>query len=143
MNEQLNKHAKLLYATYAAAVGGTAFNGDPLPEWDDFKKDPDKHKQSQAWLAVADISMRTKTGPVGAARRAIARPDLGLVDRPERVTSEKELHGVEPGNELRANRTVDGPDFTDTDDHNQDAEEADQEDGNNREADGNYEDDGK
>lgn len=43
-----------LYETYCAAVGGKAFNGDPLPSWHDFKADPKKQVQVAAWRAVAD-----------------------------------------------------------------------------------------
>lgn len=49
--------AKELYTTYCAAVGGVAFNGDPLPDWDTFAADPAKEKQSSAWLAAADRAM--------------------------------------------------------------------------------------
>ena len=42
-----------LYTTYCEAVGGKAFNGDPLPSWEQFQTDPTKEKQVKAWLAVA------------------------------------------------------------------------------------------
>lgn len=41
------------YETYCKAVGGVAFNGDPLPSWAEFRADTEKLKQSNAWLAVA------------------------------------------------------------------------------------------
>lgn len=50
--------ADKLYTTYCAAVGGFAFNGDPLPAWKEFFADPSKKKQSDAWLAVAKESLR-------------------------------------------------------------------------------------
>lgn len=43
-----------LYEIYCKAVGGVAFNGDPLPDWDTFRADPSKKKQSDAWVAVAE-----------------------------------------------------------------------------------------
>jgi hypothetical protein len=49
--------AEELYAAYCAAVGGVAFNGDPLPVWKEFAADPAKEKQSGAWLAAADRAM--------------------------------------------------------------------------------------
>ena len=49
----LNKLAEELYEIYCASVGGKAFNGDPLPKWDDFRNDPKKQKQSDAWIDVA------------------------------------------------------------------------------------------
>lgn len=45
--------ANELYTTYCAAVGGKAFNGDPLPDWPTFRRDPKKSKQSDAWIASA------------------------------------------------------------------------------------------
>ena len=42
-----------LYTIYCEAVGGVAFNGDPLPGWEAFRADPSKRKQSDAWVAVA------------------------------------------------------------------------------------------
>ena len=49
--------AAKLYARYCEAVGGKAFNNDPLPTWEVFKADPNKQKQSQAWLRVAEEAM--------------------------------------------------------------------------------------
>ena len=45
-----------LYEAYCEAVGGIAFNGDPLPKWDTFRADTTKNKQSHAWLAVAQTA---------------------------------------------------------------------------------------
>ena len=42
-----------LYTTYCAAVGGKAFNGDPLPPWSEFRADEKKTKQSEAWIETA------------------------------------------------------------------------------------------
>lgn len=49
--------ASELYRVYCLSVGGKAFNGDPLPEWEEFSQDPSKAKQSNAWLAAADRAM--------------------------------------------------------------------------------------
>ncbi len=43
-----------LYTKYCAAVGGKAFNGDPLPCWLAMTEDPAKTKQSAAWIATAE-----------------------------------------------------------------------------------------
>lgn len=45
--------AGVLYETYCAAVGGKAFNGDPLPSWEEMSKDSSKVKQTEGWQAVA------------------------------------------------------------------------------------------
>lgn len=45
--------ARDLYTTYTKAVGGIAFNGDPLPGASEFFGDPTKKKQADAWRAVA------------------------------------------------------------------------------------------
>jgi hypothetical protein len=53
--------ANELYNAYCNAVGGVAHNGDPLPDWDSFSKDPTKQKQSNAWLAAADRAIALLT----------------------------------------------------------------------------------
>lgn len=45
--------AEYMYDTYCVAVGGVAFNGDPLPRWPEFSTDPGKQKQADAWRHVA------------------------------------------------------------------------------------------
>lgn len=42
---------EVAYETYCKAVGGVAFNGDPLPSWREFGSDPNKEKQANAWRA--------------------------------------------------------------------------------------------
>lgn len=49
--------AEELYTTYCAAVGGRAFNGDALPDWDAFRSDPKKSKQAEAWIATAQRAL--------------------------------------------------------------------------------------
>ena len=46
-----------LYTTYCHEVGGKAFNGDPLPSWDEFSKDPKKQKQVEGWGGVASKAL--------------------------------------------------------------------------------------
>lgn len=53
--EQLNARAEKCYTTYCEAVGGIAFNGDPLPDWATFCADPTKAKQVEGWRAVAQV----------------------------------------------------------------------------------------
>lgn len=50
--------AEELYRVYCEAVGGVAFNGDPLPSWQEFYADPNKKKQSDAWLVAADRAIQ-------------------------------------------------------------------------------------
>lgn len=52
-DEQTLKLAEILYDTYCKAVGGVAFNGDPLPGWKEFRADPKKTKQADAWYLTA------------------------------------------------------------------------------------------
>lgn len=47
-----------LYEAYCVAVGGKAFNGDPLPLWVEFSKDPNKQKQAKAWIVVAEAAIQ-------------------------------------------------------------------------------------
>jgi len=49
----IDKIAGQLYEEYCVQVGGKAFNGDRLPNWEEFRADPSKKKQSDAWLSVA------------------------------------------------------------------------------------------
>jgi hypothetical protein len=53
--------AEALYTTYCEAVGGVAFNGDPLPAWKEFVADSKKQKQAQAWLSTADRAIQLLT----------------------------------------------------------------------------------
>lgn len=48
-------YAKQAYETYNKAVGGKAFNGDPLPSWDEFAADEKKQKQVGAWIAIGEL----------------------------------------------------------------------------------------
>lgn len=54
--------ASEMYRVYCEAVGGVAFNGDPLPNWEEFSSDPNKKKQSEAWLASADRVIQLLVG---------------------------------------------------------------------------------
>jgi len=47
------KLAGVMYTAYCAAVGGVAYDGKPLPSWQEFSVDPVKKKQSDGWVAVA------------------------------------------------------------------------------------------
>lgn len=46
--------AQIAYTAYCQAVGGKAFNGDPLPSWEEFCADPAKQVQVAAWRAAAE-----------------------------------------------------------------------------------------
>lgn len=48
--------AAKLYAAYCQAVGGKSFNGDRLPDWPEFRSDPAKQKQSDAWVLTATVA---------------------------------------------------------------------------------------
>lgn len=54
----VNTIAELIYTEYCKEVGGKAFNGDLLPSWSDFIKDPSKEKQCLGWIAAADKVMK-------------------------------------------------------------------------------------
>jgi hypothetical protein len=47
--------AGVLYEAYCAKVGGVAFDCKPLPTWAEFRADPAKQKQSDAWVTIASI----------------------------------------------------------------------------------------
>lgn len=44
---------KTAWDTYKDTVGGKAFNGDPLPTWEEMEKDPAKTQIVCAWQASA------------------------------------------------------------------------------------------
>jgi hypothetical protein len=52
--------ASKLYETYCQAVGGKAYNGDPLPSWREFASDANKKKQVAAWHEVARQALTIK-----------------------------------------------------------------------------------
>lgn len=56
MKKTIEELAELLYERYCRAVGGVAFNGDPLPNWATFTTDPNKQKQASGWRAVAEAA---------------------------------------------------------------------------------------
>jgi hypothetical protein len=49
----MESRAELLYNEYCMCVGGKSFDGKPLPSWEEFRADPTKQKQSDAWYMVA------------------------------------------------------------------------------------------
>lgn len=54
--EDVENLAEFMYSTYCKAVGGKAFNGDPLPDWKTFAADPSKAKQVEAWRHTAQAT---------------------------------------------------------------------------------------
>lgn len=50
--------ASELYTAYCKAVGGKAFNGDPLPDWETLYTDETKAKQTSAWIASAERAIQ-------------------------------------------------------------------------------------
>lgn len=57
VNDLAEELAEELYEAYCVAVGGKAFNGDNLPSWKEFRNDPSKKKQSDAWIVVAETAL--------------------------------------------------------------------------------------
>jgi len=52
----LEDFAGQLYERYCQAVGGKAYDGKPLPLWKEFRGDPTKRVQSDAWVRVAEAA---------------------------------------------------------------------------------------
>lgn len=50
-----------MYTSYCSAVGGKAFNGDLLPDWETFRNDPKKKVQSDAWVVAAVVAINLLT----------------------------------------------------------------------------------
>lgn len=57
MARSIEHLANRMYTRYCEAVGGKAFNGDPLPTWDEFAADETKQKQVNSWREVAKIPL--------------------------------------------------------------------------------------
>lgn len=55
---KVEERAEILYTVYCDAVGGKAFNGDPLPTWEQFAADMKKTKQADAWREVAAVASK-------------------------------------------------------------------------------------
>jgi hypothetical protein len=49
--------AHRMYDDYCNAVGGKAFNGDPLPQSEEFFSDETKQKQANAWRVAAKTAI--------------------------------------------------------------------------------------
>lgn len=101
--ENVVLEARELYDIYCAAVGGKAFNGDPLPSWDEFQADPKKLKQVQAWCEAGSHAARKQRvlqvalGYAGSALEAMlvaARMSYDFKTDASRLTvqSEAALH---------------------------------------------------
>lgn len=45
-----------LYTRYCAVVGGVAYDGKPLPGWEEFSRDPKKAVQWNGWVEVARLA---------------------------------------------------------------------------------------
>tara|TARA_R110002153_G_scaffold113986_2_gene256559 strand:+ start:726 stop:1118 length:393 start_codon:yes stop_codon:yes gene_type:complete len=65
--DNIDISAERFYSTYCKEVGGVAFNGDPLPTWDEFSKDESKTKQSDAWKAVATDAIEMVSWQINSA----------------------------------------------------------------------------
>ena len=48
--------AGILYTEYSRSVGGVAFNGDPLPSWEEFVNEGSKAKQVIGWHRVSGMA---------------------------------------------------------------------------------------
>jgi len=49
--------AGVAYTAYAKAVGNRAYNGDPLPTWDQMQADPAKARLVEAWTIAASAAV--------------------------------------------------------------------------------------
>ncbi len=67
-----------LYEIYCAEVGGKAWNGDPLPSWKEFRADPIKTLQSDAWVMVADKAVQKVSRLVLKFDRSATRSLQGM-----------------------------------------------------------------
>lgn len=76
--------AEEMYAAYCIAVGGKAFNGDSLPDWDTFYADPSKRnrathglrrrKQESRSFPISMVSNGFPSGPYKHDEHGMALP---------------------------------------------------------------------
>lgn len=71
---KIDQKAIELYDIYTAAVGGKAWNGDPLPCGKDFMSDPTKQKQADGWRAVAAHILTPSNSPIVNSQSSIVNP---------------------------------------------------------------------
>lgn len=50
--------AKKMWDTYCESVGGTAIDNHALPDWETFRLDPEKRRQSDGWRKLAAMLLR-------------------------------------------------------------------------------------
>jgi hypothetical protein len=56
MNSVIEHLAGDMYSAYCERVGWRAWNGEQLPQWEQFRADPTKRKQASGWLAAAEVA---------------------------------------------------------------------------------------
>ena len=71
---KIDQKAIELYDIYTAAVGGKAWNGDPLPCGKHFMSDPTKQKQADGWRAVAAHVLTPFNSPIVNSQSSIVNP---------------------------------------------------------------------
>lgn len=57
--DSLEASAQAAWTAYSSAVGGKAFNGDPLPTWEVMVADPNKKHLVAGWRAAANAAVST------------------------------------------------------------------------------------
>lgn len=72
--DSMEQIANRCYTEYCEQVGGKAFNGDPLPKWEEFQADPAKAKQVAGWYQVARLS--------GAKSAAVPTDEVSAMEQP-------------------------------------------------------------
>lgn len=96
MNELLEDLAHTLYDEYCAAVGGKAFNGDPLPHSAEFFSDPKKAKQTYAWRVTAQKAIEQVIGMLDEEVGGISANTLHRLTKPLRDVLFVELEAPKP-----------------------------------------------
>jgi uncharacterized protein YfdQ (DUF2303 family) len=71
------------YSAYCAAVGGKAFNGDVLPNWAEFRADPNKKTQSDAWIVATCAGINVGESVDPQPKYTNHRATLELVQTPD------------------------------------------------------------
>lgn len=80
-----------LYDDYCTAVGGVAFNGDPLPSSQEFFADESKKTQADAWRQAAENSLENLT---------VAPATMRAKMKVTKVTEHPEKQGSTPSEDV-------------------------------------------
>ena len=86
-SDMLDQTTAAAWNEYREVVGGVAYNGDPLPTWDQFRDDPNKAVQVKAWRRAVYESTNTYLSIIHQKQLARAKAEAGAATGPIAIAS--------------------------------------------------------